>query len=256
MADVMAMDDLKRCPARTSVGDPRVGCGLLLGVLNDVLDLSKIEAGRLEIQDRPRTSTLRSWRNRLRETFAPQARTKGLAFEVGMAPEAQGLWRGDADRLRQILGNLISNALKFTLGGAVAVRFASAEDGSGLRIDVADTGIGISPELLPRLFDKFVQADSSTTRRFGGSGLGLAICRELAAMMGGSIKVQSREGQGSTFTVLVGLPREEALTGRPLYRRRRADRLAGPRRAAAPSGPGGRRQSDQPEGHRGRVGAA
>jgi CheY-like chemotaxis protein/two-component sensor histidine kinase len=172
-----------------------------------VLDLSKIEAGRLEITDRP--FDIAQLAQSIREAYAAQARAKGLAFEVAVAPEAHGLWRGDADRLRQILGNLISNAIKFTLEGAVAVRFASAEDGSGLRIDVADTGIGIAPENMSRLFDKFVQADSSTTRRFGGSGLGLAICRELAAMMDGSIKVQSREGRGSTFTVLVALPREE-----------------------------------------------
>ncbi|ADG09209.1 hybrid sensor histidine kinase/response regulator [Caulobacter segnis] len=209
MAEVMDMDDLK--PAqRERLAVIRESGGLLLAVLNDVLDLSKIEAGRLEIQDRP--FDIAQLAQSIRESYAPQAREKGLAFEVAVAPEAHGLWRGDVDRLRQILGNLISNALKFTLEGAVAVRFASAEDGSGLRIDVADTGIGIAPEILPRLFDKFVQADSSTTRRFGGSGLGLAICRELAALMGGSIKVQSREGRGSTFTVLVALPREETLT--------------------------------------------
>ncbi|MBO9547600.1 MAG: response regulator [Caulobacter sp.] len=209
MAEVMAMDDLGP-KQRERLKVIRESGALLLGVLNDVLDLSKIEAGRLEITDRP--FDIAQLAQAIRETYAPQARDKGLAFEVAIAPEAQGVWRGDSDRLRQILGNLISNALKFTLEGAVAVRFASAEDGSGLRIDVADTGIGISPEILPRLFDKFVQADSTTTRRFGGSGLGLAICRELAAMMDGSIKVQSREGRGSTFTVLVGLPREEALT--------------------------------------------
>ena len=209
MAEVMAMDDLGS-KQRERLKVIRESGGLLLGVLNDVLDLSKIEAGRLEITDRP--FDIAQLAQAIRETYAPQARDKGLAFEVAIAPEAQGVWRGDSDRLRQILGNLIANALKFTLEGAVAVRFASAEDGSGLRIDVADTGIGISPDILPRLFDKFVQADSTTTRRFGGSGLGLAICRELAAMMDGSIKVQSREGRGSTFTVLVGLPREEALT--------------------------------------------
>lgn len=209
MAEVMDMDELK--PAqRERLAVIRESGGLLLAVLNDVLDLSKIEAGRLEIQDRP--FDIAQLAQSIRESYAHQARDKGLAFEVAVAPEAHGLWRGDVDRLRQILGNLISNALKFTLEGAVAVRFASAEDGSGLRIDVADTGIGIAPEILPRLFDKFVQADSSTTRRFGGSGLGLAICRELAALMGGSIKVQSREGRGSTFTVLVALPREETLT--------------------------------------------
>ncbi|RRN62340.1 response regulator [Caulobacter sp. 602-1] len=209
MAELMAMDKMSDTQ-RERLKVIRESGAVLLGVLNDVLDLSKIEAGRLEITDRP--FDIAQLAQSIRETYAPQARDKGLAFEVAVAPEAQGLWRGDADRLRQILGNLIANALKFTLEGAVAVRFASAEDGSGLRIDVADTGIGISPEILPRLFDKFVQADSSTTRRFGGSGLGLAICRELAVLMDGSIKVQSREGRGSTFTVLVALPREEAIT--------------------------------------------
>jgi signal transduction histidine kinase/ActR/RegA family two-component response regulator len=204
MAEVMAMDDLK--PAqRERLSVIRESGDLLLAVLNDVLDLSKIEAGRLELAaDDFDLATLAV---SLRDSFSGQAREKGLAFEVAVAPEAQGVWRGDVDRLRQILGNLVSNALKFTLQGAVAVRFASAEDGSGLRIDVADTGIGISPEIQQRLFDKFVQADSSTTRQFGGSGLGLAICRELATLMGGSVAVQSREGQGSTFTVLLAMPR-------------------------------------------------
>ncbi|NQE63238.1 ATP-binding protein [Caulobacter sp. RHG1] len=206
MAEVMAMDDLSS-PQRERLAVIRESGAMLLGVLNDVLDLSKIEAGRLEIQDRP--FDIAQLAQTIRDTYGPQARDKGLAFEVTVVSEAQGLWRGDVDRLRQILGNLISNALKFTLEGAVAVRFASAEDGSGLRIDVADTGIGIPADILPSLFDKFVQADSSTTRRFGGSGLGLSICREVAALMNGSIKVQSREGRGSTFTVLVGLPREE-----------------------------------------------
>jgi len=209
MAELMAMDKMSDTQ-RERLKVIRESGSVLLSVLNDVLDLSKIEAGRLEITDRP--FDIAQLAQSIRETYAQQARDKGLAFEVAVAPEAQGLWRGDADRLRQILGNLIANALKFTLDGAVAVRFASAEDGSGLRIDVADTGIGISPEILPRLFDKFVQADSSTTRRFGGSGLGLAICRELAVLMDGSIKVQSREGRGSTFTVLLSLPREEAIT--------------------------------------------
>ncbi|ENZ81779.1 MULTISPECIES: ATP-binding protein [Caulobacter] len=209
MADIMAMGELTD-PQRERLSVIRESGAVLLSVLNDVLDLSKIEAGRLEIEDRP--FDIVQLAQSVREAYAPQALEKRLAFEVAVAPEAQGLWRGDADRLRQILGNLVSNALKFTLEGAVAVRFASAEDGDGLRIDVADTGIGIAPDILPRLFDKFVQADSSTTRRFGGSGLGLAICRELANLMGGTIKVQSREGRGSTFTVLVSTPREETLT--------------------------------------------
>ncbi|WP_425994904.1 ATP-binding protein [Caulobacter sp. DWR1-3-2b1] len=204
MAEVMAMDDLK--PAqRERLAVIRDSGGLLLAVLNDVLDLSKIEAGRLDLA--AENFDLATLAAALRDSFVGEARDKGLAFEVAVAAEAQGVWLGDVDRLRQILGNLISNALKFTLNGAVAVRFASAEDGSGLRIDVADTGIGISADIQPRLFDKFVQADSSTTRQFGGSGLGLAICRELATLMGGGIAVQSREGQGSTFTVVLAMPR-------------------------------------------------
>ena len=207
MAEVMAMDDLK--PAqRERLSVIRDSGGLLLAVLNDVLDLSKIEAGRLDLVEQD--FDLAALAASLREGFAGQAQDKGLAFEVAVAPEARGVWRGDVDRLRQILGNLVSNALKFTMTGAVAVRFASAEDGSGLRIDVADTGIGISPEMQPRLFDKFVQADSSTTRQFGGSGLGLAICRELATLMGGGVAVQSRAGLGSTFTVVLAMPRGEA----------------------------------------------
>jgi CheY-like chemotaxis protein len=168
-------------------------------VLNDVLDLSKIEAGRLDLP----TVRLRHGQlaQSIRESYATQARAKGLAFGSSSRPRPLASWRGDADRLRQILGNLISNALKFTLEGAVAVRFASAEDGSGLRIDVVDTGIGIDAETLPRLFDKFVQADSSTTRRFGGSGLGLSICRELATLMDGGDQGAEPRRPGSTFTV-------------------------------------------------------
>jgi len=206
MTEVMAMDDLSS-KQRERLSVIRESGGLLLAVLNDVLDLSKIEAGRLELVERD--FDLSALASSLRETFVDQARDKGLDFGVMVAPEALGGWHGDVDRLRQILNNLVSNALKFTLEGAVSVRFASAEDGSGLRIDVTDTGIGIAADILPRLFDKFVQADSSTTRRFGGSGLGLSICRELAAVMGGGIHVQSREGQGSTFTVVVAMPRGE-----------------------------------------------
>ena len=207
MTEVMAMGELS-APQRERLAVIRESGGLLLSVLNDVLDLSKIEAGRLDLVERD--FDLASLALSIRESYATQARQKNLEFGVFVAPEALGPWRGDIDRLRQILGNLVSNALKFTLEGSVSVRFASADDGSGLRIDVVDTGIGIDAETLPRLFDKFVQADNSTTRRFGGSGLGLSICNELAALMGGGVHVQSREGQGSTFTVVVAMPRGEA----------------------------------------------
>jgi signal transduction histidine kinase len=208
MTEVMAMGELSAAQ-RERLSVIRESGGLLLSVLNDVLDLSKIEAGRLDLVDRD--FDLASLALSVRESYATQAKAKNLEFGVFVAPEALGPWRGDADRLRQILGNLVSNALKFTLEGSVSVRFASADDGSGLRVDVVDTGIGIDAETLPRLFDKFVQADSSTTRRFGGSGLGLSICNELATLMGGGVHVQSREGQGSTFTVVVAMPRGEAI---------------------------------------------
>uniref|UniRef100_B0T0U3 Sensory/regulatory protein RpfC n=1 Tax=Caulobacter sp. (strain K31) TaxID=366602 RepID=B0T0U3_CAUSK len=213
MTEVMAMGELSAAQ-RERLSVIRESGDLLLSVLNDVLDLSKIEAGRLDLVERD--FDLASLALSIRESYATQARQKNLEFGVFVAPEALGPWRGDADRLRQILGNLVSNALKFTLEGSVSVRFASADDGSGLRIDVVDTGIGIAAESLPRLFDKFVQADSSTTRRFGGSGLGLSICNELAALMGGGVHVQSREGQGSTFTVVVAMPRGEATVHVPV----------------------------------------
>jgi signal transduction histidine kinase/ActR/RegA family two-component response regulator len=213
MTEVMAMGELNAAQ-RERLSVIRESGGLLLSVLNDVLDLSKIEAGRLDLVERD--FDLASLALSIRESFATQARQKSLDFGVFVAPEALGSWRGDADRLRQILGNLVSNALKFTLEGSVSVRFASSDDGAGLRVDVVDTGIGIDAETLPRLFHKFVQADSSTTRRFGGSGLGLSICNELATLMGGGVHVQSREGQGSTFTVVVTMPRGEAPVHAPV----------------------------------------
>ncbi|SFK53139.1 ATP-binding protein [Caulobacter sp. UNC279MFTsu5.1] len=213
MTEVMAMGELSAAQ-RERLSVIRESGALLLSVLNDVLDLSKIEAGRLDLVERD--FDLASLALSIRESYAAQARAKNLEFGVFVAPEALGSWRGDVDRLRQILGNLVSNALKFTLEGSVSVRFASADDGSGLRVDVVDTGIGIDAETLPRLFTKFVQADSSTTRRFGGSGLGLSICSELATLMGGGVHVQSREGQGSTFTVVVAMPRGEAAVAAPV----------------------------------------
>ncbi|MBW8858542.1 MAG: HAMP domain-containing protein, partial [Caulobacter sp.] len=212
MTEVMAMGELS-ATQRERLSVIRESGTLLLSVLNDVLDLSKIEAGRLDLVERD--FDLANLALSVRESYAAKARAKNLEFGVFVAPEALGSWRGDVDRLRQILGNLVSNALKFTLEGSVSVRFASADDGGGLRVDVVDTGIGIDAETLPRLFDKFVQADSSTTRRFGGSGLGLSICSELATPMGGGVHVQSREGQGSTFTVVVAMPCGEAAATAP-----------------------------------------
>ena len=177
----------------------------LLVLLNDILDLSKIEAGKLEIA--PTAGDLVSTCARLIGGYQPTARDKGidLIFRVEGVPPGQLLF--DAVRLRQCLTNLVSNALKFTNGGKVEVVLACGPDlVSGrqrIRLKVSDTGIGMSPATLSKLFRAFTQADASTTRTFGGTGLGLNITRRLVELMGGEIRVESVEGQGSTFTVEV-----------------------------------------------------
>ena len=181
----------------------------LLAILNDLLDLSKIEAGKLALFEDD--FDLEVAVEQARENFEIMARAKGLGFDVQVADAARGWWRGDADRLRQIVGNLLSNAVKFTPQGAVSALIDMSATG-GLKIVVRDSGVGISPEKLPTLFEKFTQADNSATRRFGGTGLGLAICRELTQMMGGSIDVESLEGAGSTFTVELPLNRGKPVT--------------------------------------------
>ncbi|MCR5877959.1 ATP-binding protein [Phenylobacterium sp. J367] len=207
MAEVMAMGELA-ATQRDRLDVIRQSGNVLLAVLNDVLDLSKIEAGKLTLVEED--FELESVIAATRETYAVQARTKGLEFQMAIEPAAAGWWRGDPDRLRQVLGNLLSNAVKFTPAGSVhAVIGVNATTGA-LRLVVRDTGVGIAPEKLPALFEKFTQADNSATRRFGGTGLGLAICRELTQMMGGSIDVESREGKGSAFTVELPLQQGEA----------------------------------------------
>ncbi|WP_304192535.1 ATP-binding protein, partial [Phenylobacterium aquaticum] len=140
-------------------------------------------------------------------TFTSTANSKRLSFNLSIAPQARGAYLGDSARVRQVLYNLISNAVKFTAQGGVRVSILAADP--GIRIEVEDTGVGIPADRLEKLFAKFVQADSSTTRQFGGTGLGLAICRELAEAMGGSITVESREGEGSRFIVELPLPRAD-----------------------------------------------
>jgi len=203
MAEVMALGQLDQVQ-RDRLDVIRRSGGLLLAVLNDVLDLSKIEAGKLALFEDDFDVEVAV--EQARENFEIMARAKGLGFDVQVADEAKGWWRGDADRLRQIVGNLLSNAVKFTPQGAVSALVDISAAG-GLKIVVRDSGVGISPEKLPTLFEKFTQADNSATRRFGGTGLGLAICRELTQMMGGSIDVESLEGAGSTFTVELPLGR-------------------------------------------------
>jgi len=167
----------------------------LLAVLNSILDLSKIEAGHLELDSRE--FDLGDTVVAACEPFVALAREKGLAFDVHVEPEVEGLWRGDPMRLRQVLVNLASNAVKFTERGGVSLTVNMGERGPFFSI--VDTGVGIPVERLESVFEKFSQADESTTRRFGGTGLGLAISRELVALMGGVLRVDSKPGEGSTF---------------------------------------------------------
>ena len=204
MAQVMAAGQL--APAQREQLDViRQSGEALLAILNDVLDLSKIEAGKLELD--MVDFDLQALAQGAYAAFTGQAESKGVSFALTVAPEARGAWRGDSTRLRQILYNLLSNALKFTETGSVTAVFTA--EAEGLRLTVTDTGVGIAREALARLFEKFEQADASTTRRFGGTGLGLAICRELAGLMGGRISAESTPGLGSEFTVVLPLARGE-----------------------------------------------
>ena len=196
----------------------------LLTVINDILDFSKIEAGRMELEVAP--FSLQKVCSELLRVQRLRAQARGLQFSVVLAPDLPDQLLGDCFRLRQILNNLVSNAIKFTHGGEVAV-LLSAERQNGtvlLTGQVRDTGIGMPLEVQATIFDPFTQASSSTTRSFGGTGLGLAICKQLAELMGGGIRVESAPGKGSTFTFVIRLqqaplagptPAEPVVTGAP-----------------------------------------
>jgi PAS domain S-box-containing protein len=189
----------------------RRGGDSLLALVNDVLDFTKIESGRVELDER--TFDVRVLIDHAVRLVERTARGKGLRFET-VIDRSVPLWlMGDDTRLHQILLNLLSNAVKFTTVGsvtlAVSVQDARA-DRTQLRFAVRDTGIGIPSDRLERLFQPFTQVDSSTTRRFGGTGLGLAISRRLAELMGGTVSVDTVDGQGSTFTLVMGFERAEA----------------------------------------------
>jgi len=178
----------------------------LLTVINDILDFSRIEAGKMMIEPLP--FDLRPALEEALDLLAIAAQRKGIDLVLRMAPQVPPRVVGDSGRIRQILTNLIGNAIKFTEHGHVLldVEMASSTDSETvLRFAVTDTGIGIPPDRLRHIFEKFTQADASTTRRFGGTGLGLAITRQLTDLMGGRIEVQSKVGKGSTFTVALPL---------------------------------------------------
>ncbi|MDR3461283.1 MAG: response regulator [Beijerinckiaceae bacterium] len=172
----------------------------LLDLINDILDLSKIEAGHVEI--RPETVSIDRLVKDIQEVFQPVAHERHLAFEIDVAPECPATIDTDVQRLEQILKNLLSNAFKFTETGKVQVAVRRSADGQ-VALSVTDTGIGISEEQQQIIFDAFRQADGTINRKYGGTGLGLSISRELARMLGGSIRLTSSVGQGSTFTVQI-----------------------------------------------------
>ena len=187
----------------------RSGDGLV-AMLNDVLDISKIEAGRLDLEST--AFDIRSVAEQAVELWAEAATARRLSLVAEIDPSTPAFVVGDETRVRQVLANLISNALKFTERGSVRLRVAPAQrDASGgVELTVTDTGIGMSPDQVAAIFRPFAQAEATTARRYGGTGLGLSICRQLAEIMGGEIGVESALGGGSTFTVWLPLPAAQA----------------------------------------------
>jgi signal transduction histidine kinase/ActR/RegA family two-component response regulator len=203
---------------RTSPGQGRAQARLIRsagqmmrGLLDDLLDLSKIEVGRMEVESVP--FDLRALVNDAVRMWRPEARAKGLRLRVEGARSLPEWVEGDPTRIRQVLNNLISNALKFTAEGSITLQLSAdpaAGDGWALQVAVADTGPGMTPDQLDRLFTPFDQLDAGTARKHGGSGLGLAISRELARLMGGDLTASSAPREGAVFTLARTLPAAEA----------------------------------------------
>ena len=198
---------------------------ILERLVSDILDVSKIEAGRLEIEHR--VFDLRDELASLIDLYRIRAHEKALRFQVELTERARGRFDGDSTRIKQVLGNLLSNAVKFTEAGEVRLAIdvtdaAAAGQPCGLSFEVTDTGMGFDTETGASLFQRFSQADTTITRRFGGSGLGLSICKALVEMMGGGIVAQSEVGRGSRFRVNIPLARSDAFHGHaapPVVRR-------------------------------------
>ncbi len=197
-----ALDEIRRQQYLEQISE---SAQALADIISDILDLSKIEAGKLQLETA--AFDLGQLLLSLQRTWGTLATARGLVLHVDAPADVRGLVFGDAVRVRQILTNYLGNALKFTPAGSVTLR-ATRLPGAGavVRLEVQDTGEGISAEVQARLFEPFTQADESTTRRYGGTGLGLSICRELAVLMGGRVGLDSTPGQGSCFWAELPLP--------------------------------------------------
>jgi signal transduction histidine kinase/CheY-like chemotaxis protein len=206
MTEVMLADSRLTPDLRDRLGIVRGAGATMRALVDDILDIAKMETGNLTIEFAP--FDLCATVTDAAQMWEEQARSKGLSFTLDMADCPAGIM-GDAARVRQIVFNLLSNALKFTRVGAVTVALRTGED--RLWLDVSDSGIGIPANKLDEIFESFRQADAGTTRQFGGTGLGLSICRNLARAMNGDVTVTSREGQGATFTLSLPLVHAEAI---------------------------------------------
>jgi CheY-like chemotaxis protein len=205
MTDVLLDTDLTS-EQREYAETIRNSSDALLTVINDILDFSKIEAGKLLIESQPLDLCLLI--EEVAAMLAPKAEEKGLDLLVHYPPALPRHFTGDSGRIRQVITNLVGNAVKFTSKGEVLIEAASTggdTQTAQMRISVSDTGIGIPQETIGSLFAKFSQADTSTTRKYGGTGLGLAISKQLSQLMGGSIEVESEVGRGSTFSLAIPL---------------------------------------------------
>lgn len=207
----LALEDSREPPVREHLTVALESARHLLHIVNDILDFSKIEAGRVELSPEP--LSMKELVDGMASAMRPSAELKGLSMEA-VLPDQAPVVMGDRLRLRQVLYNLTGNAIKFTSTGRVIVKltFPYKEDGGKpskairARFEVQDTGIGIPPDKLSRIFDAFSQADESTSRQFGGTGLGLTISRQLISLMGGELTVHSELGQGSVFAFELDLP--------------------------------------------------
>ena len=208
-SDLVLTTDLRSSQREYLENVNRAGYNLL-GIINDILEYSKIEAGKLFIDRMP--FRIRPMVEETIDILAVKAFGKGLELICDIDPQLTGAMIGDPARLKQILTNLLGNAIKFTEKGEIVLTVSRGaafscdnKEFQTVAIAVSDTGIGISPEKIKQIFERFTQADSSTTRNYGGTGLGLTIAKNLAELMGGSLEVQSEKGKGSVFTLLIPL---------------------------------------------------